>query len=172
MISTFVILILFILALFKFYHMSILLEDDIYDYYYGASLVFEDNIPYKFSAFRLNDRYLLSYPHYYNIPKIERYYQDVSDLFIELCKLDYIETQSNPNILFQDGGNCQAFAIYVCAVLTEMGYDNGFIPSINHICNWVVLEDGVYRIDIVRRSFTKFSDNELNWLKEVEDEMR
>ncbi len=172
MISICVTLILSILIIAKICNIDILLEDTVYDHYFGTSLAFDDNIPYKVSVFRLGNKYILSYPHYYGVPKIERSYQDVSDLFITLCTLDYNEFQSNPNILFQEGGNCQAFAIYVRAILTEMGYDNGFIPYSDHICNWVVLEDGIYRIDIVKKAFTKFSDNELKWLEDIKNEVK
>ena len=136
-------------------------------HYFGNSIVYENNIPYEFSAIKLGKNYLLTWAHYYDVPEIKKCYQEPSDLFIDLCKLDYIQTQSDPNRLVQSGGNCQAFAIYVRTALTKMGYENGFIPYRNHVCNWVVLEDGFYRIDIVERTFTKFSEKELIWFEKV-----
>lgn len=154
--------------MFKIWNIHFLTEENVYSHYFGSSIVLDNNIPYKFSAVRIGSKYLLAYPHYYDIPEIEEEYVSVSDLFRKLCNLEYIEAQSNPNFLFQEGGNCQAFAIYVRTALTEMGYYNGFIPGKNHVCNWVVLDGDIYRIDITEKAFTKFSDKELEWIKEIE----
>jgi hypothetical protein len=77
--------------------------------------------------------------------------RDKFEKIIDSSKFSYKAAQSDPNLLFSAGGNCQAVSLYLYDTFkknklkTGLGLDLG----IDHMYTWVIVNGIKYKVDLV-----------------------
>lgn len=62
----------------------------------------------------------------------------------------YDASQSDPNKLFTEGGNCQAVSLYLYDTFAKNGYDVGLVLEPGHMYNWVKVDGKMWKVDLVK----------------------
>ena len=154
----------------------ILRINEIERYYCGDRLVTSQNIPYQYDGFPLgsegSDSYAVVWPLYYRKPINVNDSKTLDSLFIDLVQLPYSEFQNDPNKIWELGGNCQSLSIYFATVAQSLGYQVGFIPYVDHICNWINVDGDMFRVDIVSQEFSKVSMKDREFLETVDKQFK
>jgi hypothetical protein len=135
------------------------------DFYFD--LVFRgENIPYSIDAVKIGDLALFR-PKYWDLSnlsvlEVEGGTEDekVFWLIDVFSGCEYLDGQNNPALLFEEGGDCQARAVYFKRELDRIGVRNGFVAEDGHVFNWVVVKDRLAKVDLVEGSFGSFSRKE------------
>ena len=151
--------------------------DDIIPIWFGESLITADNIPYKVDRWRVGN-YALARPKYYNIKDLPplasdhlRDSQFFSEVFFELSQMEYTYWQQDPNQLESLGGDCQAFSIYLVRELKRKGIESGFIPLVDHIYCWMLLDGRFYKVDLTTRESSALSRIDLDRVIEMRPDL-
>lgn len=149
----FVILIYFFLGLKP----MLLKTSEINTYLFGDRLITAKNIPYSYNGIAFNNGYSLIFPKYYSLPKVFTQDKDVENIFLELLELPYDINQLDPNKIWEEGGGCQAFSIYLRTAFTKLGLECGYFPSQEHVCLWLIYKNMLWRVDVVTKEFARVS---------------
>lgn len=75
-----------------------------------------------------------------------------------LNQISYVEDQSDPNIAFEYGGNCQAISLLAHAYLDDAGIKNEIIIVKSHMYNTIYLENRVYKLDATNSIFKEINN--------------
>ena len=113
------------------------------------------NIPFKLTIFNVG-KYSLVYPHYYDLqglPSVVEECTGILDLDFRLIvsafqSCSYTPGQQDPWKLFDIGGDCQPFAIYLKHELDKAGIRSGFVPRDAHVYNWVEVYGMFWKVDL------------------------
>lgn len=65
-------------------------------------------------------------------------------------KVNYNETQNDPNLVAEYGGNCQAYSLLLDAYCKENNIESKLYYTSNHMYNQVHLDNIWYKVDITK----------------------
>jgi hypothetical protein len=134
---------------------------------YGAPVVTAINVPYKYRGFAFFKGYSILFASYKPLPKIDVEGLDIETIFLSLCDAKYSAHQEDPTRIFIDGGNCQAYSVYLCTALRKMGIECGYRPRRDHIYAGAVIDGVGYKLDAVTEEFEVLSKKDVEYLRSV-----
>lgn len=77
----------------------------------------------------------------------------VENIIKEINTYDYNVNQSNPHLVKQHGGNCQAKSLLFKAYADENGLENKIVYTKTHMYNEVKIGNDWYVVDLVKSKF-------------------
>lgn len=89
----------------------------------------------------------------YNIEFTGDQYKDITSIIDTLSNYEYVLNQSDPNLLKEQGGNCQAFALAVNYYCDLAEIKNEFVILPEHVYNEVIINNKKYTLDITKEVF-------------------
>lgn len=75
-----------------------------------------------------------------------------------LNQITYVETQSNPEIAFEYGGNCQAISLLAHTYLNKANIKNELVIEKDHMYNTISLDNKIYKLDITNSIFKEINN--------------
>jgi len=69
-------------------------------------------------------------------------------VFDFLNECSYVPGEQDPHQIFEVGGDCQAFSIYLKKEMDRLRVLCGIIPRESHMYNWVVLHNRLWKVDL------------------------